>query len=58
MPLSITGCFDDGERAEQQPGLDTLVIDADAETFEVTCRAAFPLGRGKRRLRAVRVAQA
>jgi hypothetical protein len=55
--VTVTGFFDAGDKVEVQPTIDTLVVDADARTFEVTGRAAFALGRGRRRLAAVRVSR-
>ena len=53
--VTATGFFDDATKEVVQVVMDTLVVDADAKTFEVTGRAAFLLGRGIRRLTAVRV---
>ncbi len=58
LAISVAGSYDDGTRQLRQPPIDTLVVDTENRLAELTCRAVFPLGRGKRRLRALRVERA
>jgi hypothetical protein len=55
LDVTITGVFDDGSRQDVVPAVDTLIIDTDGLRVMLAARASFPLGRGKRRLRALRV---
>lgn len=55
LAVRIVALFDDGSREEVTPGVDTAVIDTEARRTMLSCRAVFPRGRGRRRLRALRV---
>jgi len=55
LAISVAGSYDDGSRQLLQPPIDTLLVDTENRLAELTCRAVFPLGRGRRRLRALRV---
>ena len=54
LRVQVTGQFEH-RREARQPPLDTLVVDTDAGTVELSCRATFALGRGGTRLHAIRV---
>jgi hypothetical protein len=47
--------FDDGSAEEVRAPIDLLLLEPNDKRFELTARAAFPLGRGKRKLRELRV---
>ena len=53
LPVVVRAFFDTGERADKSPEIDTLMILPEQRLIEVTCRAAFPIGRGHRVLREV-----
>ncbi|HHH26860.1 MAG TPA: DUF2169 domain-containing protein, partial [Polyangiaceae bacterium] len=55
LHVAVVAMFDDDTRDVVQPEVDTLVVDTEGRRVMLTARAAFPLGRGKRRLRALRV---
>ncbi len=55
LEVTITGLFDDGSQQQVQPPIDTMVIEPDESRVMLSARAAFALGRGKRRLQALRV---
>lgn len=55
VPVTVSASYDDGSQKEHRPPLDTLVIEPRERRFELTCRVVLPLGRGERRLSAVRV---
>jgi hypothetical protein len=55
LDVSVVAMFDDNTRVVVHPEVDTLVVDTEGRRVMLTARAAFPLGRGKRRLRALRV---
>ena len=55
LEVTITGLFDDGAKQVVSPEVDTLVLDTEGLRAMLSARAAFALGRGKRRLRALRV---
>ncbi len=55
LKVAVVAMFDDDTREVVHPEVDTLVVDVEGRRVMLTARAAFPLGRGKRRLRALRV---
>ena len=55
--INAVAHFDDGTVTRSRAPMDTMVIDTEAGAFELTCRAVFALGRGNKRLRALRVEQ-
>ncbi len=55
LDVRVLGLFDDGTRDELRPAVDTVVVDTDGRLVQVSARAAFTVGRGVKRLRAMRV---
>lgn len=53
LGFSIRARFDNGERAETRPPIDTVVVFPEARRLEIVARAALPIGRGSRVLREV-----
>jgi len=55
LSVRATARFDDAAIDVIDAPFDTLLIDADARVAELTCRVVVALGRGKRRLRELRM---
>ncbi len=55
LEARVTAIFDDNTTSSLHPLPDTLVVAVEERRLELSCRATFPVGRGHRRLRALRV---
>jgi hypothetical protein len=47
MPIRLAGKRRDGSTVEARPRVDTVLIEPLEDRVELTCRMAFPMGRGK-----------
>jgi hypothetical protein len=57
LSIVLYGRYEDGRVVEARPPIDTALIEPLDRRLELTLRHAFPMGRGKRLLREVRVDQ-
>ena len=55
VPLRISARLHDGRRIDVRPRIDTVLIEPSKDEVRLTLRHAFPVGRGKSLLRALRV---
>lgn len=55
VPVTVAARFRDGSAERIRPPIDTVFIEPDRERIELTLRAVFAIGRGRRLLEEVRV---
>lgn len=55
LPIAVRARYDTGEREVARPSIDTALIQPEPGRVELTARASFPIGRGRRVLREVLV---
>lgn len=55
FPVRIRALFDGKPPSEARPPFDTVLIEPEKGTFEITARASFPIGRGRAILREIRL---
>ena len=55
FPVRIRALFAEKGPAESRPAIDTLLVEPEKGTFEITARASFPIGRGRALLREIRL---
>jgi len=55
LRLVLRARYDTGEALSVRPPIDTLLVEPREGRLEITLRKAFPIGRGKRVLREIRV---
>jgi hypothetical protein len=55
MPVSLHGRYHDGRVVTVRPVVDTVLVEPLEDEVQLTLRHAFPMGRGKRALREIRV---
>ncbi|MFO0586096.1 MAG: DUF2169 domain-containing protein [Polyangiaceae bacterium] len=55
FPVRVRALFAGKPPAEARPVIDTLLIEPEKGTFEISARASFPIGRGRAMLREIRL---